>query len=97
MFRRGLQRALQPLVRSLQTSVAPVSQEAVEASSKVAPALEGAASRLVVPLTKPLPGFGAATQYIGPLSAPPTKITTLANGLRIVSEASTVGRWLHGA
>lgn len=88
-MRRVLKRTLQPLVRSLTTGVAPTELE-VDAASKVAPKLGEAASRVSVPLSKPLPGVDSGAKFLAPLEEPPTEVTTLPNGLRIVSEASVV-------
>jgi hypothetical protein len=51
--------------------------------------LGGSQRRVTVPLTQPLPGLAAAG-YDVPPSVPVTEVTTLSNGVRIVSEASTV-------
>lgn len=49
-----------------------------------------ASSRVSTPLTKPLPGTQQKNGYAVPLEPPPTEVTQLPNGVRIVSEASTV-------
>lgn len=82
-------RHLVPLGRSLTTAVAPVAAGAVAATSRVAPQAAGA-SRVGVPLTQPLPGVLSSTSFSSPLDAPPTDVTVLPNGLRVVTEASTV-------
>lgn len=46
--------------------------------------------RISVPLTQPLPGTAASTPYTAPTVVPPTEVTVLSNGARIVSEASSV-------
>ncbi|KIY94945.1 hypothetical protein MNEG_13019, partial [Monoraphidium neglectum] len=48
-----------------------------------------ASTRVSTPLTKALPGTHQKNGYAVPLEPPPTKVTTLPNGVRIVSEATT--------
>jgi hypothetical protein len=88
-MRRAVQATLQPLVRSLTTAIAPGGAE-VDATAKLAPQLGQVSARVSVPLTTALPGLAGGAQFLSPLSEPPTEVTTLANGLRIVSEASMV-------
>jgi hypothetical protein len=80
------------LARAFTTSTAPArdssGQQAVGFPAWLG---EGASTRLATPLTKPLPGTAQRNGYAVPLQPPPTEITTLPNGVRIVSEASTVG------
>ncbi|MEW5299121.1 MAG: hypothetical protein WDW36_002166 [Sanguina aurantia] len=45
--------------------------------------------RISVPLTQPLPGTAASAPYSPPTVVPPTEVTVLPNGARIVSEASS--------
>lgn len=47
--------------------------------------------RVLTPLSYPLPSFTPPPGLHAPSSPPPTEITTLANGARIISEASPVG------
>ena len=56
-----------------------------------------ASSRVATPLTKPLPGAAQRNGYAVPLLTPETEVTTLPNGVRIVSEASTVRRRARAA
>ncbi|KAG2497396.1 hypothetical protein HYH03_004551 [Edaphochlamys debaryana] len=47
-----------------------------------------AGKRIATPLTQPLPGIEPERPSYAPLSPPPTEITVLSNGVRIISEAS---------
>lgn len=91
MLRRGLhtlQRGIQQASRSLHTS------QAVRGDSSVLsfPSwLSSGALRVGTPLTDALPGVDPESCFKGPNEPPPTLITTLDNGVRIVSEASLVG------
>lgn len=46
--------------------------------------------RIVTPMSQPLPGVEPERHAARPLAAPPTEITVLSNGVRIISEASPV-------
>lgn len=48
------------------------------------------ADRITTPLTKPLKGLKVPPPYRASKEPPPTEITTLENGARIISEASPV-------
>ncbi|KAJ9520796.1 hypothetical protein QJQ45_013974, partial [Haematococcus lacustris] len=59
-----------------------------------------AAAREQTPLTQPLPNVEPSQPYRAPSSPPPTEITTLPNGVRIVSEAmpgptSSIGLYVN--
>lgn len=89
-MRRGLQALRQGLAhaaRGLHTSPAA----AGEGGCTPFPSwLPSSPSRVATPLTQPLPGVIAEAGYKGPRDPPPTEVTTLPNGVRIVSEASMV-------
>lgn len=89
MLRRGihgLQRGIQQASRSLHTS------QAVRGDSSSVLSfpswLSSGALRVGTPLTDALPGVDPESGFKGPNEPPPTLITTLDNGVRIVSEAS---------
>jgi hypothetical protein len=90
MLRRGLQslhNSIQQASRSLHTS------HAVQGDSSVLsfPSwLSSGALRVSTPLTDALPGVNPESGFKDPKEPPPTLITTLDNGVRIVSEASLV-------
>lgn len=48
------------------------------------------AARISTPLTQPLPGITPEQPSAAPTSTPPTEMTVLENGVRIISEASPV-------
>lgn len=48
----------------------------------------GRPSRIVTPLSQPLPGVEPERPSSRPLQPPPTEVTVLSNGVRIISEAS---------
>ncbi|GBF91706.1 mitochondrial-processing peptidase subunit alpha [Raphidocelis subcapitata] len=79
------------LARAFTTSSGAARDASVQQAGGPFPAWlgEGASTRVSTPLTKPLPGAAQRNGYAVPLQAPPTEITTLPNGVRIVSEAST--------
>ena len=51
-----------------------------------------APARLTTPLTQPLPGLAQREPHSFPHSSPPTEITVLPNGVRIISEATPVSK-----
>jgi hypothetical protein len=55
--------------------------------------LSSGSLRVATPLTQPLPGVAADSGFRAPREQPPTEVTTLPNGVRIVSEASMVRAW----
>ncbi len=50
----------------------------------------GRPSRIVTPLSQPLPGVEPERPSPRPLQPPPTEVTVLSNGVRVISEASPV-------
>lgn len=54
------------------------------------PWLSDAKTRIATPLNAPLPGVHHVPAYMAPSEAPPTKVTVLKNGVRVISEASPV-------
>ena len=88
-MRSRAQALLPRLVRSFTSSTGP--WESVQKAASF-PAWLGpsASTRVSTPLTKALPGTQQKNGYAVPLEPPPTEVTTLPNGVRIVSEASTV-------
>lgn len=52
--------------------------------------LANGGKRIATPLTEPLPGVNPNAPYRASLAPPPTEITVLENGVRIVTEASPV-------
>jgi len=94
MLRRGLLRlhkGLHQASRGLHTSQAAQG----DSSTLAFPSwLSSGALRVGTPLTDALPGVDTDTGFKGPKDPPPTRVTTLPNGVRIVSEASLVGRLL---
>lgn len=89
-MRRGLQALRQGLAhaaRGLHTSPAAAGEGGVAPFPSWLPSSPG---RVATPLTQPLPGVVAEVGFKGPRDALPTEVTTLPNGVRIVSEASMV-------
>jgi hypothetical protein len=85
-MRRGVS-LLRAGVRGLHTSQAHLA----ESSSATFPSwLPSGPNRINTPLTQPLPGVEAVEGLHAANEAPPTEVTTLSNGVRIVSEASMV-------
>ncbi|GFR42591.1 hypothetical protein Agub_g3518 [Astrephomene gubernaculifera] len=58
------------------------------ASREAGPRLSETVKRITTPLSQPLPGVQPERPCPRPLAPPPTEITVLENGLRIISEAS---------
>jgi hypothetical protein len=87
-----MRRRAQALVLRLGRSFSSSSARRDVAAPGPFPAWLGASasSRVATPLTKALPGTSQRNGYAVPLQPPPTEVTTLPNGVRIVSEASTV-------
>jgi len=92
-MRKRAQTLLPRLCRAFNTSSAPCDATSQGPAASFPSWLvgSGASTRVSTPLTKALPGSSQRNGYAVPLQAPPTEVTTLANGVRIVSEASTVG------
>lgn len=103
-LRRGLEQPARVLGRAAFSNSAGVQA----AAPALAPSsgkgflsgLFGGSSRVTVPLTEPLPGVELPTPASAPSSAPQTKQTTLANGVKIASEDTPVsarlGRTVSG-
>ena len=99
MLSASLRQRLQPLaqdqLRALSTSAVhhalPVTQE-VPASEGLFAKLFGGfgPGRLMVPLTDPLPNVEEPSPISPPATKPETETTTLANGVKIASEATYV-------
>lgn len=89
-MRRGVQllrQGLQQASRSLHTSKACHG----DSTSATFPSwLPTGPQRVNTPLTHPLPGLKEVTGLSASTEPPPTEVTTLSNGVRIVSEASMV-------
>jgi hypothetical protein len=90
-MRRRAQTLLPRLCRGLRTSSAAGDSSAQGPAAFPSWLGAGASTRVSTPLTKALPGTNQRNGYAIPLQPPPTEVTTLPNGVRIVSEASTVG------
>ena len=91
-MRKGARVLLPRLVRAFGSSC--LARDAAGTAPSSFPSWLGAqaSSRVATPLTKPLPGAAQRNGYAVPLLTPETEVTTLPNGVRIVSEASTVRR-----
>jgi hypothetical protein len=89
-MRRAASRLLPRLSHSFHTSggAADVAKPSATFPGWLGPSL--GSTRVSTPLTKALPGTSQRNGYAVPLEPPPTEVTTLGNGVRIVSEASTV-------
>lgn len=98
MLRRGLKtlhKSIQQASRGLHTSHAAAADNSSSSTLAFPSWLSSGALRVSTPLTDALPGVDAEAGFKGPKDPPPTRITTLDNGVRIVSEASLV-RVLQG-
>lgn len=81
-------------LRSLSTSTAlsqAAASGATNGSRDFMGWLKGGAARVTTPLSQPLPGVQPEQPAFRPLAPPPTEVTVLENGVRIISEASPVG------
>lgn len=76
-------RALQPSAGTMQRSFATFPSWLPEA--------KGGSPRLTTPLNDPLPGVMSVPPFRAPTEPPPTEVTVLSNGVRIISEATPVG------
>jgi processing peptidase subunit alpha len=103
MLQRGLSRLHSGLVRAasrgLHTSKAAAGTAAGDGSSGAGAAqsfpawLPSGSLRVSTPLTHALPGVDGSSGFTGAGDElPPTEVTVLPNGVRIVSEASMVSR-----
>jgi hypothetical protein len=78
-------------LRGLNTSQARLADSSSAYSSATFPSwLPSGPNRVSTPLTQPLPGVEAVEGLHAPNEPPPTEVTALPNGVRIVSEASMV-------
>ena len=54
------------------------------------PETSGGRARISTPLTQTLPGLSQMPAYTAPSERPPTEVTVLSNGVRVISEATPV-------
>lgn len=79
-----------PLCRGLHTSNVAAADGSGSSVLSFPSWLSTGALRVSTPLTEALPGVDPDPGFKGPKDPPPTLVTTLENGVRIVSEASLV-------
>lgn len=94
---RGMRKSVGLLragLRGLHTSQARLVASSNASSSATFPSwLPSGPNRISTPLTQPLPGVQVVEGLHASDEPPPTEVTTLSNGVRIVSEASMVSTY----